>query len=135
MRAILRKTSLYSLGLYILTNIFPGGVVVTGGLQTFLVGGITLALLFFLLRPILIFLTLPLQFATLGLASILVNAIILFALTHFISQIIIKDFVFPGFTSYGLLIPKVAIPTILAYILSAVTLSFFVTIVGWIFKG
>ncbi|MBU4098766.1 phage holin family protein, partial [Patescibacteria group bacterium] len=70
MKAITRAAVIYSLTLYFLPMLIPG-LKITGGFLTFLMGGIALALMFLILKPILNIISFPINLVTLGLFSIL----------------------------------------------------------------
>ena len=62
------------LGLFVAAEIVPG--IALGGLQDALVVAVLLALLNILIRPVLIFLTLPITILTLGLFIFILNALL-----------------------------------------------------------
>ena len=133
MRSILRNTAVNGLSLFILTQVLPG-VKVYGGLSTYIVGGILLALMFKVLKPILSIVSLPINIITLGTFSSLINVIIFYLLTVLISQISITAFLFPGFAFAGFVIPKVAFNSFFAYVVAAFLQSFIVSFLLWLTK-
>ena len=58
-------------------------------LKTYIVGGIILGLMNIIVRPVVKLLSLPLYFVFLGLASFLVNGIILFLFTYIVNVVLI----------------------------------------------
>jgi putative membrane protein len=73
----------------LLSYILPG--VETAGYLSAIIVSLVIALLNFLVRPILVILTIPITIVTLGLFLLVVNAII----------ILLADFLVPGFTTGG----------------------------------
>lgn len=110
------------------------GVKVDGGLISYIVGGIALSVLFVLVKPILSIITLPLNIITLGLFSFLINAIILYLLTIFVSSISITAFIFQGFSFLGFVVPQFSVNTFFAFIIASILLSFIVGFLKWLIK-
>lgn len=131
MKSIVRKITFYGFSLFLLTQIFSG-VKISGGLQTYIIGGTALSLIFLIIKPILNIVTLPLNIMTLGLFSFLINAVILYLLTILVPSISISAFVFNGFSFAGFIIPKFFINTFFAFIVSSVVLSVFVGALTWL---
>lgn len=133
MKSIIRKTIINSLGIYLLSQA-TDGFVVLGGVWTFIIGGFVFALMSFTVRPILTILTFPLNLMTFGLFSFITNAFILYLLTVFVPQIIVKSFTFPGVDIAGFIIPRMEIGTVFAYIVFAFLLFLFFSFVSWLAK-
>lgn len=60
--------------------------------QDYLVGALVLGLLNAFVRPVLLFLTLPLNILTLGLFTILLNAAIFFSVGYIIEGVVIRNY-------------------------------------------
>ena len=133
MKSVLRNTLFNGLSLFILAQLVPG-FKVSGGLLTFAIGGLALSILFFVVKPILNLISLPLNLVTLGLFSFLTNAIIFYLLTVFVTSISITEFTFPGFSLAGFIAPKIFINTFFAFILVAFLQSLIVSFLSWIIK-
>lgn len=131
MRSILKNIAFYSFALFLLTLVLKG-VRVEGGFSTYLLGGLVLSLLFLIVKPILSILTLPLNIATLGIFSFLINAIILYLLTVFVKSISIGRFAYDGFSFAGFVIPKMTINDFFAFIIASVLLSFIIGGLKWL---
>ncbi|HSX40722.1 MAG TPA: phage holin family protein [Candidatus Saccharimonadales bacterium] len=131
MKSILRNTVLYALALFFLMQIFPG-VRIYGGFWTFIIGGFALSLLYLIVKPILTIISLPLNIVTLGLFSSLTNIIILYLLTLFIPNVKIGAFVFPGANIAGFIIPRIALGSLLAFVVVSVALSIIVNFIEWL---
>jgi len=131
MKSILRRIVFYSVALFLTSQILQG-VHVSGGLQTYIIGGIILSVLFMIAKPILSIVTLPLNIITLGLFSFLINAIILYLLTIFVINISVTAFDFPGFTFAGFVVPKFYVNNFFAFILASIVISFIVGFLRWL---
>ncbi len=131
MKTLLRSILLNGFALYVLPVII-GGFSIRDGISTLFIGAVALTLLNLVLKPILNFLSMPLHVLTLGLFSIVINALILYLLTIFVSQISIHEFVFPGFVATWFRIPSMHINAFFAYILSSLVLSVIVGVLKWI---
>jgi len=132
-KSIARRIVFYSAALFLTAQILQG-VHVSGGLQTYIVGGAILSVLFMIVKPILSIVTLPLNIITLGLFSFLINAIIFYLLTVFVVNISITAFDFPGFTFAGFVIPKFYVNNLFAFIFASIVLSFIVGFLRWLTK-
>ncbi len=131
MKYLLRRIFICTFALFLLPALIPG-FNVSGGIWMMLWGGITLALMFFILKPVLNLLTFPAHLMTLGLFSIFNSALILYLLTVFVSQITIEAFIYPRMDLAGVIIPSLTFNTFLAYIYSAFVLSFIDSILSWL---
>lgn len=133
MKTIARAIFIYTFSLYLLPFIIPG-VQIKGGFITLLIGGLGLALMFLIIKPILNFISLPINLITLGLFSIVTNALILYILTVFISGISIVSFTYNRTDFYGFIIPSLTFSMFFAYIYTAFVLSFIDSFFSWLVK-
>ena len=79
-----------SLALYAATYWVPG-FVVNGGVKEYLLAGVVLGILNFAIRPILKLISMPLIILTLGLWTIVINALILWAVDYTFDFMSIQD--------------------------------------------
>lgn len=133
MKAILRNTVFNAIALFILSQILPG-VKVIGGIQTLLLSGFILSILFIVLKPILNLISLPLNMITLGLFSFISNAILLYILTVFVPNVSISEFTFSGFSFAGFIVPVMRFSTFWAFIISAAALALVINFFHWLIK-
>ena len=133
MKSVLRRIIYYSVALFITAQALEG-VTVNGGLGEYLIGGIVLTILFFLVKPILNIITLPLNIITFGLFSFLTNAIILYLLTVVVPNISINAFTHRGFSFLGFVTPKLQVNGFFAFIAASVTSSLIVGFLKWLIK-
>ncbi|ADH62044.1 MAG: phage holin family protein [Deinococcota bacterium] len=84
MRGFLLRLLLNSVALWIVAQLYSGVFFAPGsGLLDYLVAGLILGLANALIRPILLLLTLPLNLVTLGLFTLVVNAVVLVLVASF----------------------------------------------------
>lgn len=133
MKSLIRNTAINAFGLFMLTGIL-GGVKITGGIPTFILGGFILSIMYLLLRPIFNLLTLPFNMITFGSFSFLINMAILYLLTILIPSISINAFTFQGYSFAGFIIPNVFLNTFFAYLAASLVLSIAISIIKWVVK-
>jgi len=133
MKFLLRNISLYALSLFVLQLIFAG-VTVSGGLGTYIIGGIILTIFFYTIKPLLQLFALPINFATLGLFTIIINALILYMTTVLLPNISIIGFIFSGFSFLGFTVPQITFNAFFAYIISAIVISCVTNTINWLFE-
>lgn len=131
MKAIVRNIAFYSFALFLTSQVLTG-VKVFGGFWTYILGGIVLALLFLILKPIISIVTLPLNIITLGAFSFLTNVIIFYILTVFVANISVSAFTFNGFTFAGFVIPKLYLNNFFAFLVASIMLSAIIGGLKWI---
>jgi putative membrane protein len=131
MKTLLRRTAYNSFALFLLP-LFIQGVHISGGVMTYIVGGLVFSLISLFIKPVLHFMTVPLNFATFGTFSFVINAILFYILTVFVIDIQIKSFTFTGFSYAGFIIPRMYINTVFAYVVTALALAVIETFLNWI---
>jgi putative membrane protein len=134
MKSLLKHTVLNAVSLFLVAQVLSG-VKVNGGFMTYVLGGLALSLLFYIVKPILNLLSAPLNLLTLGFFSIFTNIIILYLLTVFISDISITAFTFNGISGAGFIIPKIHLNTFFAFWAVSFFQSLFVSFISWLFKS
>lgn len=134
MRGIFRNICFEGFSLFLLAQMFSG-VVIIGGLPTYLFGGLILWILSIILKPILNILTFPFALLTFGTISMLTNAIILFTLTKFVKQINIHAFTFNGLSFLGFVIPKMEFNIFVAFLVVSVGQIMIKWSLLWLTKG
>jgi putative membrane protein len=132
-KSLLQNMALYSVSLYLVTFIIPG-VKIVGGLQTYILGGIALTLMFLILKPVFTVLTFPFSLITLGLFSVVTNAVILYLLTIFVPNITITAFTLEKSSLGGFSFQTIHFNTLFAFLAAAVVLSTIAGIVRWLIK-
>jgi len=122
-----------SFSIFFLSQVLPG-VKVSGGLFTFLLGGLALTLLLVLLKPVLNLLALPFNIVTLGLFSFISNIIIFYLLTVLVTGISISSFTFQGISYFGFVIPQIYFNTLFAFLMVSFLQSICVSFLNWLME-
>jgi len=133
MKTILRSVGIFLLALYFIPQIVPG-FTIEGGFVTILIGAIVLALMFLVLKPILNIISFPVTMLTLGLFSIITNALILYLLTILVPNITVQPFTYPKSNFNGFITPTIYFNTFFAYTYSAFILSCINSGIRWLIK-
>lgn len=133
MKTIIRRVTIYTFVLFLLPKIIPG-VHINGGLFTLIASGFGLALMFLILKPILSIISLPVNLVTLGLFSILTNALILYLLTILVTGVSISPFSYQPVSYMGFTIPEISFNLFFAYVFTAVVISIIESALSWIMK-
>jgi len=83
---------------------FVDGVAYTGGLWFFLIGGITMGVLNSIVKPIIKIISLPLIFLSGGIFLIVINGVLLWFLSYFLSVAAFRDvsITFPNLGAYAI---------------------------------
>lgn len=131
MKTIVRRVALYSFILFLLPQIVPG-VHITGGFLTLIIGGIGLALMFMILKPILNIISFPINLATLGLFSMFTNALILYLLTIFITGVSLSPFSYDPINYLGFTTPQISFNLFFAYVYAALIVSLIESFLSWL---
>ena len=115
MKYLIRVFLFNVFALWLASQLYPG-IVVAGGWQAILSAGTVLSLLMILVQPVLKILFIPINILTFGLASWLINVIVLYLLTLFVPAVQVVAWVFPGIWWQGVVVPSFS----LSYTLSLV---------------
>lgn len=129
MKTIIQNIVIYTFALFLLPMLIPG-VQIDGGIGTLFIGGVVLSLLFLLLKPILNIIGFPVNLITLGLFNIFINALLIYLLTVFVTQITITAFTYHDLNLAGFTAPDMAFNTFFAYLFTAFILS----VIDWFGK-
>jgi putative membrane protein len=111
------------------------GISYVGGIRSlFLIalifGGINL-----FIKPILSLLSLPIEIATIGLASVLINAAMLLLVTKFTPGFEIIAFPFPGLSYHGIILAPFMLPWWLTAIVGAILIGAIISVLTWLTKS
>lgn len=132
MRAILKNILLYAFALYLTQMIFDG-LVVHGGIETLLFGGLLLAIGFKIIKPVISIISLPFNLLSLGLFSIFIVAFVVFLITLIYTPIEVRPFKFPGFVLWGLEIHPFQASLLLSYCIISATIYLITKFIDWLF--
>lgn len=131
MKTILRRIAIYTFTLFLLPSLIPG-VTISGGLETLFVGGAALALMFLVLKPILQIISFPINLITLGLFSVITNALILYLMTRFVEGVKISAFDYSPISYMGFTTPGAHLNIYLSFIFTAFVISFIESALSWL---
>ena len=90
MRAFLLKWFITTVSIFIVANIF--GIIYIENLKALVLAALILGILNAILRPVLIILTLPINIFTLGLFTLVINGVLLYAVSGLVSGFEIASF-------------------------------------------
>lgn len=127
----MRRFVYYTTALF-LTSLLLSGLRITGGIPSYIIGGIILSLMMFLLKPILSILSFPLNMITFGFFSIVVNGIILFLLTIFVPQINVYPFTIPAVSFFGFATPAIDLNKWFAFLVASLVVSGVYSLLTWL---
>lgn len=133
MKTLLRASLINAFSLFVLTQILSG-VRVSGGLSSYIYGGLALAVSYKILKPILNIISLPLNIITLGATSFFVNILLFYIATSLIPQISINSFTLNGASFAGFIIPTLHLNIFFAYATAAFIQSVLVSFISWLRK-
>lgn len=124
MKGIIRSFLFHIVALWFTTQLLPS-LVIIGNWQTIVGAGLVLTLLTLFIQPLLKILFLPINFLTLGLASWLIDVILLWLLTVVVPQVHVRAWDFSGFTIGGFTIPAMHISYGLSLVVTTLFLMLF----------
>ena len=131
MKTILRNFIIYGLILFLLNLLIPG-VTINGGWWTMFIGAVTLTIFFAVLKPILNIISFPVNVVTLGIFNIFINALLLYLLTIFVTEISITAFTYARASLFGIIFPVTSFNTFFAYIYTAFILTVINSFIRWL---
>lgn len=100
-----------------------GGLVIDGGVQSVLLAAFVLSVLMIIVKPILKILFIPINFITFGLGNWLINTVILLILTLLIPAVIVQEYMFPGLSWQGFMIPSIKFNYVWSLLIISVSLT------------
>lgn len=133
MKKLLRHFVIYSIALYLASQL-AHGMVFSNGIISLLITGGVLALSSLLVRPIINLFLLPINLISFGLFRWVASAVTLYLVTLLVSDFKITGFAFNGFESYWFFIPAVNLSGVLAYIAYSFVISFIASFIFWLVR-
>jgi len=122
MKYLVRCFLFNAFALWLTSQIIPG-IRVSEGWQGILFSAFILSILMLTVQPILKILFIPINIMTFGLLSWTVNVIVVYLLTFIAPGVQISAWVFPGFSSYGFVIPTFSVSYILSLCVITIVLT------------
>ena len=117
--------------LWLVSYLF-GGLNYIGGYQSLIIGALALTLVNLLVRPIINLLLLPINLLTLGAFRWLVNVVALYLVTLLVPQLIIRAFLFPGFSYQGFIMPSFYLNYFWSLTITSFLISLSVSLMSWL---
>lgn len=133
MKNIIKDLTLNAIALYF-TSLLFSGLMIKGGLESYIIGGILLTIGEYVLKPVIKVITIPLTILSLGIFSLFINAIVLFAVSLVFPKISISAFTFGGFKVFDLYLPSFYANLILSYLIISATIYAISHFIVWICK-
>ncbi len=133
MRWLIKQFLFHLVALELTAFLIPG-FSVGNSVSAIVLATSALALLNFLVKPILKIFFFPLNLLTLNLFSLVINVLVVFILTKLVPTVKISVWSFPGLTVEGLVLPPMGVSLILTYFISSLLLTFVVGFLKWLFK-
>jgi putative membrane protein len=133
MKSLVRSFAIFSFALYFLPQIIPG-FIIAGGIGNLFLGALALALLYLIIKPILTIISFPVNMLSLGLFSLLTNALIVYLLTIIVPSILVSPFHYNKISFMGFITPVINFNTFFAYVYSAFILSCINSGIRWLMK-
>lgn len=121
-KSLLRAYLVNLFSLWVVAS-YIGAFHLNDGLRSFLIVGAGFTLLHLFVKPVLSLITGPLNFLSLGLVGLTIDAAILYVLTLYFPQVSITAWNFPGAQIQGLVIPSVQFTVITATVLCALIIN------------
>ncbi len=110
------------IAIWVVAN-YTGALHLAEGLKSLLLVGAAFTALYIFVKPILSAILGPLNFITLGLVGLVIDSVLLFALTKYLPEIWITPWSFPGATVASIILPAYNFNLITATVLSALILN------------
>src|SRR6266550_2227230 len=134
MKTILKSIIFYTISLYVVSELFSG-LRISGGLPTVFLGGLILAGMSLILKPVLQIISFPINLITLGLFSFVINAGLLYLMTRFVPRISVHAFTLHSIMYKSVALPRISLNIFLAFIFISFMVSFIATILMWLTKN
>lgn len=109
-------------GLWLTSQLLPT-LSVSPGWQTIVFAGFILSLLMLIVAPMLKILFIPINILTFGLLSWLINVIVIYLLTLFVPEIQVREWLFPGASWAGFVIPPIQLAYFPSLVLTSLCIS------------
>lgn len=108
MKTLLRTYVIHLAALWMVVSLLQSSITIGTGVESFLLAGVLLAVFNLLLKPILKLLFLPVNLLTLGLFSIVINALVFYLFLKVLPEGHISSWVFPGISYLGITIKEIS---------------------------
>jgi putative membrane protein len=131
MKSLLRSFVVHSIVLWIVAT-YVGGISFNNDLKILLLGALSLTLVDALIKPLINILLLPFNLVTLGTFRWVSSVITLYMATLIVPGFAVNAFRYSGLMTAFFIIPPFTLSVLGAYILIAILVSIFVSILFWL---
>ena len=131
MKSLIKKYFKITLIIYLLTLVIPS-FKITGGIQSFFISTLILTILYYLLRPIINIILLPLNLITLQLTAWIVNIVMFFLWLLLTPNVKVGGFTLTEFNLGSIHLSHLNLPSWEVSILAGILLTISVQCLDWI---
>lgn len=131
MKKLFRTFVIETFSLQIVASV-AGGLVFEKGFETLFFAGVCLAIGYYVIKPAINLLLLPLNLITFGLFRWVSSAIALYLVTLVVQGFKITNFVFAGTTGTFLDLPSVTLEGVGAFVAFSFLISFITGVINWL---
>lgn len=131
MRNIVKQLFLSTTSFFVVGYFFPG--IEFEKIEILVVASIVFAVLIMVAKPILKFISLPLNLFTFGLFSFFSGALLLYLISIVVSGFSIVNFDFSGLEISGFFVPKFHAIAIFSALIASILISWLNTLLRWVF--
>lgn len=133
MKELLRKVILNFFCLFLISELTKS-ISYAGSFFVLLSAAVCLTLFNLIIKPLLNMLLLPINLLTLGAFRWIINVVVLFLVTVFVTGFKINSFIFPGISIAGFVVPKISFTFFWSLILVSFLIEVFYSAVNWVFN-
>lgn len=114
------------------TSYLIPGITIENSLRGLAIVTVVFTLVMVVIKPILKALALPIEIATLGLFTIVINTFLLLLVDFFLVPITITSFWFPGFANGPIVIAPIRVPALVTALIASMLISAISAVLVWL---
>lgn len=133
MRKLALRLLITTVAVALTAKIIPG-ISYSGGIINLVFIAFVFGVINILVKPIITILALPIEIATLGLFTVIINACMLYLVSYLVPSFVIQLFWFPGITYGAILIAPFQVPAVGTAIVGSLLIAFISTTLYWLTK-
>lgn len=133
MRKIVLRLLITSVAVAATAKIVPG-IAYTGGITNLVFIAFVFGVVNIFVKPVIMLFALPVEIATLGLFTIIINAGMLYLVAYLIPSFNIQPFWFPGITYGPILVAPFPVPAVGTATIGSLLIGFISTTLYWLTK-
>lgn len=133
MRKLLLRFLINAIAVGLTAELLPG-ISYTGGITNLFFIAVVFSLVNMIIRPVVMLLALPVEIATLGLFTIVINALMLYLVSYLVPFFELASFWFPGLMYGPILIAPLQVPLWGTALLGSVIIGGISTLLFWLTK-